>query len=627
MNKIFKRSVACAVAALCGAASVSLAACSSEIKTVYNVIGTEETYTPDQVPASGAPIDEDISIDGNFDESFYNDLQWLHLSKVDGTQTATVDMTVRIAQQGLLIAADVTENTLITYNATRPAAYDSGIEFYLGFGDGVTWRDGLYEIDMTAGERFNIRKYSASGYVDYPVAYDTSPSYAVIRDGSLMDGECTGYRFELFLPYALFGREGRCNEVYVNPTHHAVPDWELTEVRSRYQFGERQSSLYGWDKLNQGFTFDRNGAVINSLAIESAEGGSVTEEFGYDYCITGDTVNLNIEADEGYALASLLVNGKECIGDVVANVYSFTAAGDATVLPIFEAVELPDIVVSDVYAWIGYPASEFTLELNNGESDYSLEYDASKLTIDKDAKTVKAFAEGTFEVKVTSGSDTASFNVICSSVERSGSGKWDSSGYATKADAVKERYASDGKNGVTTVFLGDSFFDNTEGNWGNFYTSYASEYDALELGIGGSTTYDWENFLFDGILSGMQPKNLVVNLGTNNLAADGDTVEGLAENLQRLFTLLHDKMPDTNIYYFSIAQRVDTTAHTTKISAVNTYMKQWCENKDWITFVDVEDKVASSDLKDGLHPKDETYSNIYVPALEAAGCVVEKKDS
>ena len=43
MNKIFKRSVACAVAALCGAASVSLAACSSEIKTVYNVIGTEET--------------------------------------------------------------------------------------------------------------------------------------------------------------------------------------------------------------------------------------------------------------------------------------------------------------------------------------------------------------------------------------------------------------------------------------------------------------------------------------------------------------------------------------------------------------------------------------------------------
>ena len=202
---------------------------------------------------------------------------------------------------------------------------------------------------------------------------------------------------------------------------------------------------------------------------------------------------------------------------------------------------------------------------------------------------------------------------------------WDSSGYADKANNVKSRYASDGTNGTTTVFLGDSFFDNTEGNWSDFYTSYANEYDALELGIGGSTTYDWENFLSGGILDGMQPKNLVVNLGTNNLAADGDTVEGLAENLQRLFTLLHNKMPNTNIYYFSIAQRVDTTAHATKISAVNALMEQWCEYKDWITFVDVEGRVASSDLKDGLHPKDEAYANIYVPALEAAGCVVEKK--
>ena len=625
MKRLFRHFVACAMAALCGLSCMSLAACDSGSETVYNVIGTDETYTPEEVPMSGAEIDADISVDGNFDESFYAGLQWLHLSKVDGTQTATVDMTVRIAQQGLLIAADVTENTLITYNATRPAAYDSGIEFYLGFGDGVTWRDGLYEIDMTAGERFNIRKYSASGYIDYPVAYDTSPSYAVIRNGSLMDGECTGYRFELFLPYTLFGREGRCNEVYVNPTHHAVPDWELTEVRSRYQFGERQSSLYGWDKLNQGFTFDRNGAVINALAIESAKGGSVTEEFGYDYCITGDTVNLNIKADEGYKLVSLKVNGRECVSDVVADIYSFTAAGDTTVVPVFEVEEVPDIVVCDVYAWIDYPASEFTLELNNGENDYTLEYDTSKLTIDKEAKTVKALAEGTFEVKVTSGSDEASFNVICSRVDRTGTGKWDSTGYADKANNVKSRYASDGTNGTTTVFLGDSFFDNTEGNWSDFYTSYANEYDALELGIGGSTTYDWENFLSGGILDGMQPKNLVVNLGTNNLAADGDTVEGLAENLQRLFTLLHNKMPNTNIYYFSIAQRVDTTAYATKISAVNALMEQWCEYKDWITFVDVEDQVASSDLKDGLHPKDETYANIYVPALEEAGCVVERK--
>ena len=296
---------------------------------------------------------------------------------------------------------------------------------------------------------------------------------------------------------------------------------------------------------------------------------------------------------------------------------------------VFDDVTSPaeQIIVQDTNAWVDYPAAEFTLVLPEGaQGEVVYSYDESKLSIDGVAHTVTALAAGRHQVKVTCGELEARFFVTCSNVDKSGAW-WQDPPHAAYDEELAQKYASQGHNGETTVFIGDSFFDNTEGNWGNFYTSYANVYDALELGIGGSTTYDWENFLFDGILSGMQPKNLVVNLGTNNLAADGDMVEGLAENLQRLFTLLHDKMPDTNIYYFSIAQRVDTTAHTTKISAVNTYMKQWCENKDWITFVDVEDKVASSDLKDGLHPKDETYSGIYVPALEAAGCVVEKKDS
>ena len=626
MKRIIKKAAVFTLAGICAVSCCFFAGCSEDIGSAYNIVPTEKTYEPDNKPMSGATLDSDMVVDGKFEEDFYEDLQWIEFHKIDGTQTATVNMTVRVGENGILIAADVSENTLITYSEGRVPASNSGLEFYVALGGSTTWVDGLFEIDITAGEQFNIRQ-ALPDFIESAITWETAPYYAVIRDGDLMSGECTGYSVELFLPYGLLdGETYRYEEVYVNPTHIAVPDWSIsTGTRNWYNFGARQNSLYAWGTPFQGYTFDWRGAVINSLVIEEAEGGSVTEEWGYDWTITGDVVNLNIAANEGYTLTSLLVNGEECIDDVIAGTYSFTAQGDTTVVPVFTAEEVENIVVSDVYAWIDYPASEFTLELNNGENDYTLEYDTSKLTIDKDAKTVKALAEGTFEVKVTSGSDEASFNVICSSVDRSGTGKWDSSAYSQKANNIKSRYASDGTNGTTTVFLGDSFFDNTEGNWGNFYTSYANEYDALELGIGATTTYDWENFLFDGILDDMQPKNLVVNLGTNNLAADGDTVEGLAENLQRLFTLLHDKMPNTNIYYFSIAQRVDTTAHATKISAVNALMEQWCEYKDWITFVDVEDQVSSSDLKDGLHPKDETYANIYVPALEAAGCVVEEK--
>ena len=623
MKGFLKKSAACLMAAVCGVSCLALAACGEQTAN-YNVITTDETYAPAHPPLSGASMDEDITIDGNFDESFYDNLQWLTLHKIDGAQTATVVMTVRIAKEGLLIAADVTENTLITYNELRAAASDSCIEFYIGFGDGTTWRDGLFEVDMTAGGRFNIRRFNNGYSNNLLYDFEDAPYYEVVRNGSLKDGECTAYRFELFMPYGIFGRTNRCETVYVNPTHIAMPTWDWTveagSYRNWYNIGEHQSSLFGWDKLNQGFTFDRNGAVINDLVIEESEGGTVTEEWGYDYCITGDEVNLNVTPDEGYELASFLVNGEECVQDVVAGVYTFTAQGDTTVVAEFISETQSGIYVeSSVEAWVDYPPSEFVVRLNNGESDFTLEYDDTKLEIDKEAGTVRALAEGRFEVKVTSGEDTASFFVNASSVDTSCFDR-DHFGTATQREST---YNTSGTNAKTTVFIGDSFFDVASWSWYDFYTDYEGK-DALALGISSSTSYDWENFYLNDMFEGMAPKNLVVNIGTNNFYDDHRTMQDTVRDLERLFTCLHAAMPDTQIYYFSIAQRADTT-YSAVVSAVNDTMQAWCANRDWITIIDIEDKVTAADLADGVHPNAATYRNVYMKELEAAGCVIENK--
>ncbi len=83
-------------------------------------------------------------------------------------------------------------------------------------------------------------------------------------------------------------------------------------------------------------------------------------------------------------------------------------------------------------------------------------------------------------------------------------------------------------------------------------------------------------------------------------------------------------MPDTQIYYFSIALRADNT-YSASISAANDALQEWCENRDWITFIDVEDKVTTGDLADGVHPNANAYRDIYMKELEAAGCVIEDK--
>ena len=289
---------------------------------------------------------------------------------------------------------------------------------------------------------------------------------------------------------------------------------------------------------------------------------------------------------------------------------------------VFDDVTSPadHIIVQDTNAWIGYPATEFTLVLPEdaqGEAVYS--YDESKLTIDEAAHTVKALAAGRHQVKVTCGELEARFFVTCSNVDKSGAW-WQNPPHATYDEELAQKYASQGHNGGTTVFIGDSFFDERY-FFTNFSTLLADE-DALCMGISSTTTFDWEQYILaeNTILApSMQPKAVVVDLGTNNFYDDKRSTADTVSDLQRLFTLMHDRMPDTHIYYFSIAQRLDT-AFAGNVSAVNDRMEEWCRYKDWITFIDVEEQVTVDKLRDDhVHPLPETYRDIYLPALRAAG--------
>lgn len=289
---------------------------------------------------------------------------------------------------------------------------------------------------------------------------------------------------------------------------------------------------------------------------------------------------------------------------------------------VFDDVTSPaeQIIVQDTNAWVDYPAAEFTLVLPEGtQGEVVYSYDESKLSIDGTAHTVTALAAGRHQVKVTCGELEARFFVTCSTVDKSGAW-WQNPPHAAYDEELAQKYASQGHNGETTVFIGDSFFDERY-FFTNFSALLAGE-DALCMGISSTTTFDWEQYILaeNTILSAsMQPKALVVNLGTNNFYDDKRSTADTASDLQRLFTLMHDRMPDTHIYYFSIAQRLDT-AFAGNVSAVNDRMEEWCRYKDWITFLDVEEQVTTDKLRDDhVHPLPETYRDIYLPALRDAG--------
>lgn len=301
-------------------------------------------------------------------------------------------------------------------------------------------------------------------------------------------------------------------------------------------------------------------------------------------------------------------------------------AREDTVIPALEEPESP-FTLADVYSWTGrnYPASEFTFGYN-GTEEVTFTYDETALTLDAEAHTVKALKDGRFPVTVSAGGSTDSFTVIGKSVNRVGY-RWqgDINWYKELAGNSADLYKGEGTDGKTTVFIGDSFFDGTN-FWTNFDEIYAGK-DAQVAGISSTTTYDWEQIMLDRVfLHNMNPKNIVMDIGTNNFYDDGDSTDMAIESVQRMFTLMHDKMPETHIWYFSVAQRTNTS-YRQNVSDLNDAMQAWCADKDWITFIDVEDLMTAEYIRpaDGVHPTLDAYVDVYAAQLEKAGCVIEDK--
>ena len=292
---------------------------------------------------SSVAVDQGIKIDGVFDESFYSGRNWLkankRLEQSGQTETGTLEMTTYFSETGIVIAAHITDSRAAVYSSSVATGNQTCFSGYFAFGDTTASGDDVYEIENTVANTFKISEFVSGSLQVMATAEDVTPVHAVRRVGDVTKGECYEYYVEYFMPYALFGRSERPDTVYFNPTMISATLDEygsaISDLRTWYNFGERQCSLYGWSKPNSGYVFDRNGFVSNDLTIEDAAGGSVTEEWGYDWTITGDRVNLRIAPDAGKHLAHLYVNGKDVAEEVVGGVYSFTSSGDVTVRPVF----------------------------------------------------------------------------------------------------------------------------------------------------------------------------------------------------------------------------------------------------------------------------------------------------
>lgn len=297
--------------------------------------------------------------------------------------------------------------------------------------------------------------------------------------------------------------------------------------------------------------------------------------------------------------------------------------------------------VCDTYAWLSangvdYPATEFVLRYTKtppaGET-LTYEYDKTVIELDERKHTVKALKAGSTTVSVSSEHYSAEFDVVCEVIDRNTPDKaydlyqhanGDLKGWDNRVRAFESEWDYAGVNNSTTVFIGDSFFDQS-GFWKSFYTDYAGK-DVLCWGIGSTTTCSWET-ITDTLLNKTAPKNIVMHCGTNNVFDLHQSADTVVSSLERIFTLMHDRMPSAKLYWFNITARYHggATEGNATTAEINERFAEWAEGRSWLTVLDTRSKLGIYAItSDGVHPNEDGYK-IFMDELATSGIKINGK--
>jgi beta-glucosidase len=176
------------------------------------------------------------------------------------------------------------------------------------------------------------------------------------------------------------------------------------------------------------------------------------------------------------------------------------------------------------------------------------------------------------------------------------------------------------KGPVGLLFLGDSITDfwpkRGEASWKKF-----ADYKPANFGISGEKTEQILWGISNGELDGIDPKAVVIMIGTNNLGHHGDEKpEWVAAGVEKIVRRVHEKLPNANILLLGIFPRDGAKSdRRAKVNATNEILSKLKIDK--MTYLDIGPKfldeqgnIPKDVMPDALHPNDKGY-DIWLDAM------------
>ena len=289
-------------------------------------VPTDKEYTFTNPEPELAQPDAGFKIDGIADEEAYKNANWLYLSNNGEGNNVNIAATSHFGQQGMYFVFDVTESFPIYVNPNRSSVLNSGIELYLApAGTQNHKENNFFEIDLQpTGDMFFRMSNGKWGYIDATTTNDKMARLgATTKGGDVNTNDCYGYVLELFIPWDYLEWLGvdvakMQEHALVNIAHITAfnYDGKNTNVdRYWYQFAEQIGASF--TDVYRFFKFDKDGAVGTvPVTFVSGEHYGIS---GQASVLSGKSATVTVTPEAGYAITSVLVDGKDHINDAKFN--------------------------------------------------------------------------------------------------------------------------------------------------------------------------------------------------------------------------------------------------------------------------------------------------------------------
>jgi lysophospholipase L1-like esterase len=180
-------------------------------------------------------------------------------------------------------------------------------------------------------------------------------------------------------------------------------------------------------------------------------------------------------------------------------------------------------------------------------------------------------------------------------------------GRLVNAEKKLDSWRNKGYEKGEILLCGSSFIEYWESSEADL-----SPLTTYNVGVSSTVVSDWSKWV-DKMIAPFAPRAIVLYVGSNDMHGSIGSKEGgkVADEVVALLEKIHERLPETTVYYISVAPTVLREKVWGEAEKCNAAVEKYCGEKDYLNFIDCTPALLNEDgsLKNDIYKSDKLHFN------------------